>query len=92
MAVVGAAAHGSVQAETAKFRWVNTLIGNVKTALTGTYHAIEFAKYGYRYLAEVQFRFNRRFDLRAILTNLVGALIQGPTRPERLIRVAELSR
>lgn len=76
----------------AKFRWVNTLIGNVKTALTATYHAIDFAKYGYRYLAEVQFRFNRRFDLRAILYNLVGALIQGPKRPERLIRVAELSR
>ena len=32
-----------------KFRAVNTLISNVKTALTGTYHAIKFAKYGYRY-------------------------------------------
>jgi hypothetical protein len=28
-----------------KSRAVNTLIGNVKTALTGTYHAIKFAKY-----------------------------------------------
>lgn len=43
-----------------KFRCGNTLIGNVKTAITGTYHAIKFAKYAYRYLAEVQFRFNRR--------------------------------
>lgn len=43
-----------------KFRAVNTLIGNIKTAMTGTYHAINFAKYGHRYLAEVQFRFNRR--------------------------------
>ena len=42
-----------------KFHAVNTLISNVKTALTGTYHAINFAKYGWRYLAEVQFRFNR---------------------------------
>jgi hypothetical protein len=33
-----------------KFKAVNTLIGNVKTALTGTYHAIKFAKYAYRYL------------------------------------------
>ena len=29
-----------------KFRAVNTLIANVKTALTGTYHAIKFAKHG----------------------------------------------
>ena len=32
-----------------KFRAVNTLIGNVKTALTGTYHSIKFAKYAYRW-------------------------------------------
>lgn len=58
-----------------KFRAVNTLIGNIETALTGTYHAIKFAKYGYRYLAEVQFRFNRRSDMRAILDSLRHALM-----------------
>jgi transposase-like protein len=75
-----------------KFKAVNTLIGNVKTALTGTYHAIKFAKYAYRYLAEVQFRFNRRYDLRAILCGLLTALVQAPRRPEWGIRVAELHR
>jgi transposase-like protein len=75
-----------------KFRCVNTLIGNVKTALTGTYHAIKFAKYGYRYLAEVQFRFNRRYDMPAMLRKLLGALVATPRRPERGIRVAELHR
>jgi transposase-like protein len=75
-----------------KFLAVNTIIGNVKTALTGTYHAIKFAKYAYRYLAEVQFRFNRRYNLRAILGSLVTALAQAPKRPERGIRVAELHR
>ena len=50
-----------------RFRCVDTLIGNVKTALTGTYHAIKFAKYAYRYLGEVQFRFNRRYNMPAIL-------------------------
>jgi ribosomal protein L37AE/L43A len=73
-----------------KFRAVNTLIGNLKTALTGTYHAIKFAKYAYRYLAEVQFRFNRRYDLRAILCGLLTALVRAPRRPERGIRVAEV--
>lgn len=75
-----------------KFLAVNTLIGNVKTALTGTYHAIKFAKYGYRYLAEVQFRFNRRYNLRAILGSLLRAMAVTPRRPERGIRVAELHR
>ncbi len=65
-----------------KFKAVNTLIGNVKTALTGTYHAIKFAKYAYRYLAEVQFRFNRRYDLRAILGDLLVALVRAPRRPQ----------
>jgi hypothetical protein len=36
-----------------RFHAVNTLIGNFKTVLTGAHHAINFAKYGYRYLAEV---------------------------------------
>jgi hypothetical protein len=58
-----------------KFQAVNTLIGNLKTALTGTYHAVKFAKYAYRYLAEAQFRFNRRYDLRAILGSLVRAVV-----------------
>ena len=75
-----------------KFRAVNTLISNVKTALTGTYHAIKFAKYGYRYLAEVQFRFNRRYDMRAMLGSLLQALVTTPKRPERGIRVAEVHR
>ena len=75
-----------------KFRAVNTLIGNVKTALTGTYHAIKFAKYGYRYLAEVQFRFNRRYDMHAMLGSLLRALAKTPRQPERGIRVAEVHR
>jgi hypothetical protein len=74
-----------------KFRAVNTLIGNVKTAMIGTYHAIDFAKYGYRYLAEVQFRFNRRYDMASMLGHLLRALARTPRQPERGIRVAELA-
>jgi hypothetical protein len=71
---------------------VNTLIGNVKTALTGTDQAIKFAKQACRHLAGVQFRFNRRSDPSAILCRLLTALVQAPRRPERAIRVAELHR
>jgi hypothetical protein len=75
-----------------KFRAVNTLIGNVKTALPGTYHAIKFAEYGYRYLAEVRLRFNWRYDMRAMLGSLLRALVATPRQLERGIRVAEVHR
>ena len=75
-----------------KFTAINTLLGNIKTALTGTYHAIKFAKFAYRYLAKVQFRFNRRYNLRNILSELLTALVRAPRRPECGIRVAEFHR
>ncbi len=31
-----------------------------KTAIHGTYHHFDFKKYRYRYLAETQYRINRR--------------------------------
>ena len=43
-------------------RWVNTLIGNLKTAITGTFKPVR-RKYAPRYLAEFQYRFNRRSRL-----------------------------
>ena len=73
-----------------EFRRVNTVLSNLKTAISGTYHAFKFAKYAHRYLAEVQYRFNRRFDLSSILARLVRvAALTGP-RPEVLIRLAEV--
>ena len=42
--------------------WVNTVLGNVKRALDGTYHAWG-QKYAPRYLAEFSYRFNRRYQL-----------------------------
>ena len=58
-----------------------------------TLHAFRSAvEYGYRYLAEVQFRFNRRYDMRAMLGSLLRALIATPRQPERGIRVAEVHR
>ena len=72
-----------------QFRAVNTFLGNLKTAYSGTYHAFVFAKYAHRYLAEVQYRFNRRFDLSSILKRLLVALVATPPRPERFLRAAE---
>jgi hypothetical protein len=49
-----------------EFNWVNTLLGNVKSAITGTYHAIS-GQHAPRYLAEFKYRSNRRYDLKAML-------------------------
>jgi hypothetical protein len=81
---------GAASAKLPQFRAVNTLLSNLKTALTGTYHAFDFAKYAHRYLAEFQWRFNRRFDLRRILGRLVTAAAQTPPQPRRTICSAEV--
>lgn len=75
-----------------QFKAVNTALSNLKTAISGTYHAFDFRKYGHRYLAEAQYRFNRRFDLSVILPRLLRAAALTPKQPERIIRLAELHR
>jgi ribosomal protein L37AE/L43A len=74
------------------FTRVNTVLGNLKTAISGTYHAFKFEKYADRYLAEVQYRFNRRFDLRAIFGRLLRAAALAAPRPMATIRLAEVGR
>ena len=43
---------GPQSVQHAEFRWVNTMLGNLKTAFAGTYHTFDYAKYAHRYLAE----------------------------------------
>lgn len=82
-------AGGAASVKMEKFRAVNTFLGNLKTAYSGTYHSFNFAKYAHRYLAEVQYRFNRRFDLSVILARLLRASSVTSPHPERRIRSAE---
>jgi hypothetical protein len=70
------------------FTWVNTILGNLKTAISGTYHAFDFEKYAHRYLGEYQYRFNRRFDLSAMLSRLITATARTGKRPECWLRLA----
>jgi hypothetical protein len=71
------------------FHWVNTVLGNVKSSLSGAYHAFGFNKYAERYLGAIAYRFNRRFDLHALPNRLlVAAVVSGPC-PQRWIRMAE---
>lgn len=75
-----------------QLRAVNTFLGNLKRSLGGTYHAFDFAKYAHRYLAEAQYRFNRRFNLRSILARLLRAACLTCPAPAFAIRAAEASR
>ena len=77
---------GKASSELPQFRAVNTVLGNLKRALGGTYHAFDFAKYAHRYLAEAQYRFNRRFNLRSILLRLLRAASLTTPTPAASIR------
>jgi len=72
-----------------EFTWVNTMIGNVKNALTGTYHAIGHQHLP-RYLAEFCYRFNRRFDLKSMMTRLGYVAARTPPMPMKFLKMAEL--
>jgi hypothetical protein len=48
--------NGRKTAQYSTYKWVNTLLGNVKTALTGTCLAIR-EKHVLRHLAEFEYRF-----------------------------------
>jgi hypothetical protein len=69
-------------------KWADTMLGNVKNAMHGTYHAIGL-KHLPRYLAEFCYRFNRRHDLSSMLKRLAIAATQTPPMPYRLVKLAE---
>ena len=81
---------GARAARTPAFRWVNTALGNIKAAITGTYRSIA-PKHVPRYLAEFEYRFNRRYDLAAMLPRLATAAAQTPPMPYRLLKLAEVA-
>ena len=76
--------------EVPAFRWINTVLGNLKTSLSGCYHAFDFQKYAARYLAAFCYRFNRRFDLRTLHQRLLVAAVCSIPQPLHLIRLADV--
>lgn len=73
-----------------EFKWINTILGNLKTSLSGCYHSFDFRKYAARYLAAFCYRFNRRFDLRAMHQRLLTAAVCSEPQPLRSIRLADV--
>ena len=72
-----------------EFKWVNTMLGNVKNAMMGTYHAIR-KNHIPGYLAEFCYRFNHRFKLQALITRLATDAIQTLPIPQRFLKLAEI--
>ncbi|MBE7418053.1 MAG: transposase [Ideonella sp.] len=83
---------GKASVRLPQFKAINTLLGNLKTAITGSYHAFDFATYAHRYLAEFQYRFNRLFNMKTILSRLLTAPVLAPPSSGQVLRVAEVSR
>ena len=78
---------GKASVEEPEFYWVNTVLGNLKSALRSTYHSIK-PKHAQRYLSEFQYRFNRRYNLASISTRLAYVSLRTPPMPEWLLRQA----
>jgi ribosomal protein L37AE/L43A len=77
-----------------RFLAVNTTLGNLKTWMASTFKGFKLSHYTQRYLAEFQYRFNRRFDLRAMLTTLLADATSSAPWPEVSLRTrmpAEIS-
>jgi transposase-like protein len=70
------------------FRWVNTMLGNIKTSIAGTYRAIR-KKHMVRYLAEFEWRFNNRFDLAAMIPALGRAAAATKPAPYWYLKMAD---
>ena len=81
---------GRQGAQTPQLHWVNTVLGNLKTSMAGTYHSFDHAKYAARYLGEFCYRFNRRFDLAAMVPRLLRALVSTRPLPLKVLRVSEV--
>jgi transposase-like protein len=75
---------GKKAARWTPFKWVNTTLGNIKTAIAGTYHHVS-AKHAQSYLTSFAYRFNRRFQLDSIVERLAWAATRTVPQPYRVI-------
>ena len=72
------------------FKWVNTVLGNVKAAITGTCRALR-PQHADRYLAAYEYRFNRRTDLASMVPRLAYVALRAKPTPYRIIVPADVS-
>lgn len=69
-----------------EFKWVNTVLGNLKTTLAGAFKALKFGKYAQSYLAAFAYRFNHRINLRDLIATLIVDVVRTRPMPEKVVR------
>src|SRR5271165_519699 len=62
------------------FKWVNTGLGNIKSAIAGTCRSCS-PQHADRYLAAYEYRFNRRFQLDKMVERLATTVMKTTPRP-----------
>jgi len=80
---------GAKAAKNPRFKWVNTILGNIKAAMVGTYRAVR-AKHVPRYLAEFEYRFNRRYRLETMINRLAYVSLRTAPMPCTLLKLADV--
>jgi transposase-like protein len=75
---------GKRAASWSPFRRVNTALGNIKTAIVGTYHHVS-PRHAPSYLASYAYRFNRRRQLDSIVERLAWAAVRTAPQPYRVV-------
>ena len=80
---------GAKAAKNPQFKWVNTVLGNIKAAMVGTYRAVR-AKHVPRYLAEFEYRFNRRYRLETMIARLAYVSLRTAPMPYGLLKLADV--
>ena len=68
------------------FTWVDTILGNIKRSLHGTYYHVN-SKHLPRYMAEFSYRFNLRFSLREMLPQLAYVAVRTPPMHCRVLEL-----
>ena len=67
-----------------EFKWVNTGLGNIKSAIAGTCRAVR-PRHAARYLAAYEYRFNRRFELHKMVERLATVAVKTTPQPRYVI-------
>ena len=79
---------GKAAVTNATFTWVNTILGNIKNSLCGTYHSFDH-QHPDRYLAEFEYRFNRRFKLKDMLPRFIHVAARTAPCTSSMLRFSE---
>ena len=75
---------GRTAARMAPFKWVNTTLGNIKSAITGTYRKLG-PNHADRYLASFAWRYNRRFQLQTMIPRFIHSAARTQPLPYRAL-------